>query len=111
MKRIPFITCGVALLFLVATVFAEDKKQTAPADTQAKVAELAKQVDALQAKIKGLEQRLAKLEKQQPTVTPITGGSVITVPGAVQNFATLLPDGSLGSFTNLPGAIPDHNLL
>lgn len=92
MKKILFISCGTALLFLVATVFAADKKAAAPAyDAQAKVAELAKQVDDLQAKIKKLEQRLANLEKAKSiaTAAPITGGSVITVPEVVPNFTRL----------------------
>jgi hypothetical protein len=87
MKRIPSISCGAVLLLLIATVFATDKKQADPADARAKAAELAKQVDTLQAKLKGLEQRLAKLEKERPivTVTPITDGSIITVPSAIPN--------------------------
>jgi hypothetical protein len=87
MKRIPFISCGAVLLFLIAAIFAADKKQTDPADAQAKVAELTKQVDTLHAKLKGLEERLAKLEKERPivTVTSIIDGSIITVPSAIPN--------------------------
>ena len=63
MKKIWFISCGAALIFLVAIVFAADKKPPTPAETSAKVEELAKQVDSLQGKVKELEQRLAKMEK------------------------------------------------
>ncbi len=89
MKRIAFTSCGLALLFVVATVLAADKKQATLAQANAAIEELTKQIDSLQAKVKGMEQRLAKVEEKQkaPVVAPvpISGGP----GGALQQL--LLP--------------------
>jgi hypothetical protein len=95
MKVISFIAAGIVTAFVALTVFAADKKQTEPAadvQAQAKVAELSKEVDALQGKIKGLEKRIQKLEEKQTpivTVAPLGGGSIFTVPQAIQNPAPI----------------------
>src|ERR1700678_292262 len=89
MKKIWFMSGGVALMLLAATVFALDKKQPKPADARAKIEELGKQVDSLQARIKEMERRLATLEKCKDkaivSVAPITGGSPIVQPRVIQD--------------------------
>jgi hypothetical protein len=97
MKKISFISCGAALLLIVASVFAADTKTANPADAQAKIAELAKQVDALQAKITGLEKRLAKLETAPPivTVAPFSGAPAVLMP-----HVTPSPDFLEGGFAD-----------
>jgi hypothetical protein len=87
MKKIWLISCGVALMFIVATVLAADKKQTKPADAPARMEELARQVDSLRARIKELEQRLAKLEKTRnkpiASVAPPTDAPTILAPRVI----------------------------
>ena len=63
MKKLSIIACSVGLAFVVATVFAADKKQPTLAEANATIQELNKQIVSLQAKTKDMEQRLAKLEK------------------------------------------------
>jgi hypothetical protein len=89
MKKIWFMLGGVALMLLVAAVFALDKKQLKLADARAKIEELGKQVDSLQARIKEMEQRLAILEKRKDkaivSAAPVTGGSAIVQPRVIQD--------------------------
>jgi outer membrane murein-binding lipoprotein Lpp len=93
MKTISLAACGVAVMLLVATVFAADKKQPTPAETNAKVEELAKQVDSLQAKVKDMEQRLAKMEKARDNPAdlgaPAATTPTIILPRAIQQQSLL----------------------
>jgi hypothetical protein len=88
MKRICFVSFGIALMLVVVTVFAADQKQTGSTNDKAQVQELAKQVDSMQAKIKELEQRLVKLEKEKEkaivSVMPPATTPTIVVPRLLQ---------------------------
>jgi hypothetical protein len=65
MKKILFLLCGVAAACLMFSDFAAGQKQLSQTDSKTDVGQLAQQVITLQAKIKILEERLAKLEKDR----------------------------------------------
>ena len=104
MKKICFISGSLGLLLLVATVFAADKKQPTLAEANATIQQLNKQVDSLQAKMKDLEQRLAKVEKAQntpiATLAPLIGGQGIVVQPFVPPRAVRQPDAIENKFAD-----------
>jgi hypothetical protein len=85
------LAVGMVLGVILATIFAARKQGPATSRAQANVAGLSIQVDALQAKIKNLEERLAKVETEKTilSLAPLSGGSAITVPQSVQNRSPL----------------------
>jgi hypothetical protein len=87
MKKIFFLLCGVAAICLMVSTFASDQKQLSQTDSKTDVGQLTQQVTFLQARIKTLEERLAKLEKDRtiklvnsPLVANPAPNS-ITIPG------------------------------
>ncbi len=89
MKKILFLLCGFVAACLMFSDFAAGQKQLSQIDSKADdVGQLTQQVSSLQAKIKTLEERLAKLEKNgtiklvnSPLVANPAPNS-ITIPGA-----------------------------
>ena len=89
MKKILLLLCGLAAAGLILSALAAGEKQQAAASSNADVQKLTQQVDSLQAKIKILEERIAKLEKwnvmKVVTLPPLAANPAphsMTIPGA-----------------------------
>jgi hypothetical protein len=104
MKKLSIIACGLGLAFLVASVFAADKKQPTLAEANATIQELAKQIDTLKSNMKDMEQRLTKLEKapkaQIVTLAPFSGAPGVTMPPIVVPRAMRQPDAIENNFAD-----------
>ncbi len=94
MKKILFLLCSLAAAGLILSALAAGEKQQAAASSNADVQKLTQQVDSLQAKIKTLEERIAKLEKWNVM-------KVVTLPPLAANPSP--------QSTMIPGANTDPN--
>jgi len=87
MKKTVFLLCALVAVGLILSARAVDHKQMGQTVAKTDVEKLTERVDALQAKVKKLEERLDKLEKWK--VDP-----VITIPPLASSPApqTLAPN-------------------
>lgn len=89
MKKILFLLCGFAAVFLMISGFAAGQKESPQAGSKPDVGQLTQQIISLQERIKLLEERLAKLEKDR-TIKLVASPSVINpAPNAIPLPGTL----------------------
>ena len=94
MKKILFLLCSFVAVGLLVSALAASEKQSVPTGSKTDVGQLTQQIDSLQARIKTLEERLAKLEKDR------TFKAVTLPPSVVQPSPNSI---------QIPGAVADPN--
>ena len=94
MKKILFLLCGFVVVGWLISALAAGEKQSAPTDAKTEVGQLTQQVNSLQARIKTLEERLEKLEKERIIKLQTSSPPVIN---------------PTPNFMQLPGTVADSN--
>ncbi len=94
MKKILFLLCGFVVVGWLISALAAGEKQSVPTDAQTDAGRLTQQIDTLQARIKSLEERLEKLEKER----------IIKLQTSSPPIINPTPN-----FMQLPGTVADPN--
>lgn len=86
MKKIMLLLCGLAVIGLIVSALAADQKQSGQTTPKTDIEKLTKRIDALQAKVKALEERVGELEKWKvaPVLTPLAGNPAPQILAAPQ---------------------------
>src|SRR5579871_3202193 len=94
MKRTWLVVCGLGVVLMIVAALAADKKPETAPTVQPDVAQLKKEIAGLQGKVKALEEKADKLEKEKNVPILVKPPTASFLPNA-QSEPVLPGNGSL----------------